>query len=96
MLEDGAAVRVWDPVAAEKVHALYPEITCCDTPQEALEAADLSFIFTEWEQVKNLKPEDYVRKMRRPIILDGRNCYPLASMRNQGLVYDSIGRGIAE
>ena len=96
MLEDGAAVRVWDPVAAEKVYALYPEITCCNTPQEALEAADLCFIFTEWEQVRNLKPVDYVRKMRRPIILDGRNCYSLASMRNQGLIYESIGRGVAE
>ena len=54
--------------------------------------ADLCLIFTEWPQIKALTPADFRDNMCRPIVIDGRNCYPLAAMEGQGLIYDSIGR----
>ena len=32
--------------------------------------------------------------MKRPIILDGRNCYKLDDMAKHELIYESIGRRI--
>ncbi len=93
LLDDEARIRAWDPVGEENYRRYYPtEIEYCKSPGEALEQADLCLIFTEWPEVKALKPADFRDRMRHPIIIDGRNCYSLASMEGQGLIYDSIGR----
>ena len=54
--------------------------------------ADLCMIYTEWEEIKKLTPEIFCSKMKKPIILDGRNCYSVKDFENLPLVYDSIGR----
>lgn len=93
LLDDGARVRAWDPVGVENYKKYYPtQIEYCQTPEETLKDADLCLIFTEWPQVRALSPAVFREQMRRPIVIDGRNCYPLAAMERQGLIYNSIGR----
>ena len=93
LLDDGAEVSAFDPVAEKEFDALYPgKIKYCKTPEEALEGAQLCLIFTEWPPIKALKPEDFCEKMARPVILDGRNCYPVKQFEGYPLVYNSIGR----
>ncbi len=92
LLEEGAVLQAWDPCGAAQFRSRFPgNIWYFDTPQQALQNADLCMIFTEWPQVKALRPADF-QAMRRPIILDGRNCFTLQDMSSAGLVYDSIGR----
>lgn len=93
MLEDGAKVKAWDPVGVENYKKHFPnEIEYCETIEQTLENADICFIFTEWPEVKNLDIMLYKALMRHPIILDGRNCYPLKPFDGTGITYDSIGR----
>lgn len=92
LLEQGAVVKAWDPCGTERFRQRYPtEICYCGSPEETLDNADLCMIFTEWPQVKELLPEDFLR-MKRPVILDGRNCYDIEKMAQYPLIYDSIGR----
>ena len=93
MLEDGAKVRVWDPVATERFKSIYPsELIYCGTIEEAIKDADLCFIFTEWEEVQNFEVKKYEELMRVPVVLDGRNCYALEKFADTKVIYDSIGR----
>lgn len=93
MIEDGANVKAWDPVGVENFKKLYTEgITYCDSIEATLKDADVCFIFTEWDEVKNFELEKYSQLMKTPIVLDGRNCYNLEEIKKQNLVYDSIGR----
>ena len=93
LLDDGAEIKAYDPVAAKAFDALYPgKLTYCDRVEDALDGADLCFIFTEWEEVKALTPEEFCNRMKTPIILDGRNCYPLERFKGKKIIYDSIGR----
>lgn len=93
LLDDGARVKAWDPVGVENYKRHYPtQIEYCRTPEEALQDAGLCLIFTEWPQVKELSPAVFRQRMRRAIVLDGRNCFSLSSMEGQGIIYDSIGR----
>ncbi|EEL67307.1 UDP-glucose dehydrogenase family protein [Bacillus cereus] len=93
MLEAGANVKVWDPVAFDRFKELYPnEITYCATIEDALVGADICFIFTEWEEIKDFETSKYKDLMKRPIILDGRNCYDLDVIKKDNVIYDSIGR----
>lgn len=93
LLEEGARVAAWDAVGEKNFRRLYPtEIEYCARPEDALSGAELCFIFTEWPQVKALPPETFLRRMLRPIVLDGRNCYDVRAMRSAGVEYVSIGR----
>jgi UDPglucose 6-dehydrogenase len=93
ILEDGANVKAWDPVGVENFKKRYPdEITYCNTIEDAIKDADVCFIFTEWDEVKEFDLLKYGKLMKTPIVLDGRNCYELTSVKNANITYDSIGR----
>lgn len=93
LLDDGAKVKAWDPVGVKNFKKHYPdEIEYCDTIEETITDADICFIFTEWEDVTQLDVNLYKKLMKKPIILDGRNCYSIENFRGTGMTYDSIGR----
>ncbi|MED4988901.1 UDP-glucose dehydrogenase family protein [Parageobacillus toebii] len=93
LLEEGANVRVWDPVGMENAKRVFPkEITYCSTIEEAVANADICFIFTEWPEIRQFDVRQYANLMKTPLVLDGRNCYSLASAREAGIIYESIGR----
>lgn len=92
--EEHARVYAYDPVGEKNYRKYYPtEINYCETPQEALIDADICFIFTEWQQIKNLKYDDF-SLMKKVIILDGRNCFDIKEMEKYPIIYESIGRKI--
>ncbi|PGQ81617.1 UDP-glucose dehydrogenase family protein [Priestia megaterium] len=93
MLEDGANVKAWDPIGIDNFKKVHPEdVTYCYSIEETLKDADVCFIFTEWDQVKHFNLANYSKLMKNPIVIDGRNCYDLESVKNAAMVYDSIGR----
>lgn len=93
LMEDGAHVRVWDPVGMENFKKHFPEkIQYCKTIEEAITGADLCLILTEWDEVKQFDVQKYEELMNKAIVLDGRNCYTLEQMKNTKVIYDSIGR----
>ena len=99
LLESGADIYAYDPVAADNFRKRYPEgknergtIQYVTTPEEALQDANLCFIFTEWTQIKAVAPAVYKEKMRIPLVYDGRNLYALQEMKEADVEYYSIGR----
>ncbi|HPA41778.1 MAG TPA: UDP-glucose/GDP-mannose dehydrogenase family protein, partial [Candidatus Hydrogenedentes bacterium] len=92
-LDGGAMVRVYDPVAGEKVHARYGgRVEVVPKYYAALEGADALVITAEWNEFRR---PDYARMaalMRSPVIFDGRNLYTPSVMRENGFEYYSIGR----
>lgn len=99
LLESGADLYVYDPVAADNFKVKYPEgrnergtICYVKTPEEALQDANICFIFTEWREIRRIAPAVFREKMRIPLVYDGRNLYNLDEMKNAGVEYYSIGR----
>lgn len=92
LTEAGAIVTAYDPVAAENFHKRFPDVALADTPEEALSGASVCFVFTEWEQVRRLLPETFKKRMRVPLVYDGRNIFDPYSMERAGVEYHSIGR----
>ena len=99
LLEQGADIYAYDPVGIENFRKKYPEgkiengsIKYVADIEEALAGANVCFIFTEWGEIKAVKPEDYKRLMKTPLVYDGRNIYDLAEMKEAGVEYYSIGR----
>jgi UDPglucose 6-dehydrogenase len=93
MIEDGANVKAWDPVCVENFKKKYSDnIIYCDSIDETLKDADVCFFFTEWDEVTDFYLTKYSKLMKTPIVLDGRNCYDLASAKEANIIYDSIYR----
>ena len=93
LLEQGADIYAYDPVAEDNFKKKYPDqITYVKSPQEALQNANVCFIFTEWDDIKKVKPEEYKKLMKTPLVYDGRNIYTIKDMKNARVEYYSIGR----
>ena len=52
----------------------------------------ICFIYTEWGEIKSIRPEDYKKLMRRPLVYYGRNIYGVNYMKAAGVEYYSVGR----
>ncbi|MDD3412675.1 MAG: UDP-glucose/GDP-mannose dehydrogenase family protein [Lachnospiraceae bacterium] len=97
LIDDGAKVKAWDPVGVENFKKHVSDgITYYETIEETLEDTDLCFIFTEWEEIKKLDPSIFTKKMKNPIVIDGRNCFRSGVMKDVPIVYESIGRAVVD
>ena len=93
LLEDGARIKVYDPIGIDNFCRKFgKQVTYCKSIREALQDVDLCFILTEWPEIKACTAKEFAELMRSPIIIDGRNCYPLDKMHYGKIVYESIGR----
>ena len=63
-----------------------------DSVDSAIKNADIAFIFTEWNEIRNTKLNKYVELMKTAIVYDGRNCYDLKEVKEYNMDYYSIGR----
>lgn len=95
LLDAGAAVTAFDPVAMEaagKIYADEPRVGFAQSPMQALENADALVIVTEWTEFRSPDFARIKQTLRQPLIFDGRNLYEPETLRNAGLEYFSIGR----
>ena len=92
LLEHGADVICYDPIAAENFHKKYPNVPMAKSVEEALQGAFCCFVFTEWEEFVRITPEQFRKRMRVPLVYDGRNIFDPELMKRGGVEYYSIGR----
>jgi len=92
LLARGATVRGYDPAAVEKARAILPEVDYRPDPYAVAKGADALVVVTEWNEFRNLDLARIKQSMRQPVLVDGRNIYDPADMRELGFVYRGIGR----
>ena len=90
---EGALIKAFDPQAMKEATHLLPKVTLCRNPYEAARGADCLAILTEWNEFKELDFARLKKLMRQPLIVDGRNIYDPARMRQLGFRYVGVGRG---
>ncbi len=93
LLEAGASVRAFDPVAMEETKKhLGERITYCKNLYDAAEGADAVALMTEWKQFRMPVWNEVQTAMRGNVLVDGRNIYDPAEMKKEGFRYARIGR----
>lgn len=93
LLNQGAAVKAYDPVAMDNASQELPAIQMCESPYEAAEGSDALLALTPWNEFKHLDMRRIHGSMANPVFIDGRNMYNPAELRNIGFVYRGVGRG---
>jgi UDPglucose 6-dehydrogenase len=93
LIEQGATVCAYDPVAMTHAQKMLPTVVeYADSPYAAATGADGVALITEWNEFKFLNLERLRAVMRRPVVFDGRNLWEAERMRRLGFEYHSIGR----
>lgn len=93
--KEGVKVRAFDPAAMHEARRLYggqPLLELCDQQPDCLDGADALVVITEWTQFRSPDFDDIKRRLKQPVIFDGRNVYEPALMRDLGVIHYSVGR----
>jgi UDPglucose 6-dehydrogenase len=102
----GARIKAYDPVAMPETkrvleldfagrEAELDRIRLCTTADEAVEGANALVLVTEWKTFRSPDFELVKRKLKAPVIFDGRNVYEPDVMKEAGFEYHGIGRRAA-
>jgi len=92
LLESGAEVIGYDPVAADNFQRLDTGMERAEDMYEAACNVDALVICTEWSEFRTPEFDRLRSSMRSPLIFDGRNLWDPVRMAGLGFNYLCIGR----
>src|SRR5690606_29752691 len=95
LIKQGAQVIAYDPIAMENAKSiLNPLVQYADSIEEAIADSEAVLILTDWDEIKNMELALF-KTMKKPLVIDGRNCFSLEAVESNGIEYHSIGRPVA-
>ncbi len=97
LLNAGAFVQAYDPIAIENAKNVLPQsgaLTFANDKMSALHDADALVIITEWNEFKLADLEQVKKQLKNPLIFDGRNMFNPKTILNLGFEYFGMGRGL--
>ncbi len=90
--DNGAKIRVHDPVAMPKVKNIFSDILYFENPYEAISGSEALIMCTEWDEYKKLDMKKLFALMVTPIIFDGRNLFNRNEAKKLGFKYHGVGK----
>src|SRR5271165_3398767 len=93
LVECGATVRAFDPEGMAAAKPMLPgQVVYATTAMDAAAGADAVVMVTEWNEFRAIAPARLAQAMRGRVIVDLRNVWDPAAMRDAGFAYFSVGR----
>jgi UDPglucose 6-dehydrogenase len=95
LLDRGAAVAAYDPIAMDESRRVFgqtPGLSYATSPMAAVTGADALVVVTEWKEFRSPDFAEIRQKLRLRLLFDGRNLFEPALVRAAGLEYFGIGR----
>ena len=91
----GVKVKLHDPVATDNARKEWADLDACfcDTADQVAEGADAVLLVTEWPEYRTLDWQALYRKMRHPLVVDGRNFLDQDLLKKLGFEYVGMGVG---
>jgi UDPglucose 6-dehydrogenase len=98
LIAKGARIHAHDPEAmvmaqTPEYFGDNPEIIYFENKRDALDGADALLIITEWKEFRTPDFEEMKKRLKKPLLFDGRLLYEPKKMKEMGFEYRSIGRG---
>jgi UDPglucose 6-dehydrogenase len=96
LLERGAEVSAFDPVAREQAEKIFTGVEFASDAYEAAADADALVIVTEWDEFRALDLDKIASSLRGKVLVDLRNVYDRQEVEEAGLDHYGVGRGRRE
>jgi UDPglucose 6-dehydrogenase len=88
----GAVVTVHDPKALGNAKRRSPELTFVDTIESCVKDASCILHLTEWKEYRDLDPVAILKRVKEPVIIDGRNALDRELWEKSGWRFRGLGR----
>ncbi|WP_416985878.1 UDP-glucose dehydrogenase family protein [Alistipes putredinis] len=93
LLEAGASVKVYDPVAMDECRRrIGDRVVYCKDMYDVVIDADALAVLTEWKEFRIPSWSVIKRVMKKPVLVDGRNIYSKDEVIAEGFEYAAIGK----
>jgi UDPglucose 6-dehydrogenase len=92
LLAQKARIKAYDPQAMEKAKKELKGVIFTKNLYETAKNSDCLLIMTEWDEFKKMELKKIKKLLRQPVIVDGRNLFEPALMKESGFIYKCIGR----
>ena len=93
LLKSGCEISVYDPEPIDECKRIIGDkVSYCNNKYDAVEDADALILVTEWKEFRLPDWEKVGKKMKRRLVIDGRNIYDAEELKEQGFEYRCIGR----
>ena len=93
LLERGAEVSAFDPVAHHQAEQVLSGIHFAEDAYAAAADADALVIVTEWDEFRALDLDKIAAALKGKVLVDLRNVYDREEAEQAGLIYFGVGRG---
>jgi UDPglucose 6-dehydrogenase len=94
LLTEGARVVVYDPAAIDNARRILGhDVSYARDSLECLEDADCCVIVTEWDEFRAITPNQFLDRLRCPVVIDGRRIYDADAFTRAGIRLAAIGLG---
>jgi UDPglucose 6-dehydrogenase len=93
LLDEGATVVLWDPMAGAEAARELPGLEVAGDPIEGAAGAHCAVVCTEWPEFRALDMHKLADAMAEAVLVDARNCLDPIVAREAGFRYVAIGRG---
>lgn len=88
----GAVVTVHDPKALGNAKRRSPELTFVDNVETCVKDASCILHLTEWKEYRDLDPVAILKRVKEPVIIDGRNALDRELWEKSGWRFRGLGR----
>ena len=93
LIENGAKIQAYDPKAMDSAKFHFADkITYAKNAYDAIDNADALLLLTEWNEFRKPDFDLIKKKLKTPVVFDGRNLYKKNLMNETGFVYYGIGK----
>ncbi len=92
LMARGARLRAFDPAGMDNARSLLPGAEFAEDLYDAAEGAEVMVIATEWNQFRNIQWDRIKGLMKSLVVVDLKNIYEPARMRQLGFAYTCVGR----
>jgi UDPglucose 6-dehydrogenase/GDP-mannose 6-dehydrogenase len=93
LLEKGATVAAHDPIAMPQAMRRqdFSSVSLAESWMAALQDSDACCIVTAWPEYRAIHPAEFAKRMRRPLLVDGRGIFDPEAMAASGVIWRGVG-----
>ena len=92
LLDGGADVHVYDPEGMDAAKEVLGPVVYGTNPYDIADGADAVVLVTEWEEFRALDFKRLKALVKKPVLVDLRNIYPVAEVSRHGFSYFAVGK----
>ena len=92
LLEKGAIINVYDPVAMKNFKKEFLNINYFNTWRDCVINTDICVVLTEWNEFRGIDLKELKKLLNQPCLLDAKNIFSIKKLKAEKFLFENVGR----